>query len=231
MNKGTINDALSRCEELGYNYKMVRGLATVLESRANFQTKSVVSPIEARSKIFKEAGKRVIATDRDRLEILGKIAQDMEITIPELDESLYADLEDEQKMVKFQTPDPNKLLKYYNYSLTCAILSYAKKITLSFKGKDKQIEHIASPIGETQVEAEKYTQIKITLKPSKRLSQRGTKIDKLLSRLLQLPRWKITADVGYPQRYKNTVKLDLNQDTMRKLIEKDPKETETTIQI
>ena len=42
--RAELSDALSRCEELGYDYRLVRGLSAVLEPRCIFQSRSVAPP-------------------------------------------------------------------------------------------------------------------------------------------------------------------------------------------
>jgi predicted nuclease of restriction endonuclease-like RecB superfamily len=231
MKKRALNEALTGCEELGYNYKMVRGLAAVLEPRAVFQPRSVIPPMEARSRVFKEAGKRAISTEQDRLNILKKVSGDMGISVNELNESLYADLEVEHILVKFTAPIPEELLKHYNFSLSCALLAYSRLIDLYFEGEDEYITQLASNIGDYKVNTRNMTQITINLKPTKRISLRGSKISTLLGRLISLPRWSLNAEVAYPVRYKNTVTLELNWYTARRIIKRDTLEANNLIEI
>lgn len=229
--RGELNEALSGCEELGFDYRMVRGLASVLQPRATFQTRSKVKPLEVRSRVFLEAGKRVISLEQDRLEVLEQVSQEMGVSTADLEKSLYADLEDEQTLVTFDAPEPTEHLRYYNYALTCALLAYSKVISLSFRGKDEYIDKLASVIGETKINHGKITQLTIKLKPTKRLSKRGARIDSIIGRLLTLPEWNIKAEVGYPIRYKDTVLLELSAHEKGRLIEKDPIETESLIEV
>jgi hypothetical protein len=90
---------------------------------------------------------------------------------------------------------------------------------------------LASRIGETKITHGKLTQLNINLKPTKRLSNRGARIDSIIGRLLTLPKWKIKAEIGYPVRYKDTVSLELNHDKSGSLIQKDPIETENLIEL
>jgi hypothetical protein len=56
-------------------------------------------------------------------------------------------------------------------------------------------------------------------------------MDELLERLLTLPQWSLSAEIIYPTRYKKPGTLDINWETTGKLIEKDPVEKETIIEI
>ena len=64
--KGDLNEVLSDCEHLGYNYKMVRGLASVLNSRSKFESKNIIPPMEARRQVFSEAAKVVVTSEVER---------------------------------------------------------------------------------------------------------------------------------------------------------------------
>jgi len=119
-----LAEALSDCEQLGYNYRLVRGLSSVLEGRCLFESPAVIPPIEARSMVFREAAGRVVATEGERAAVLASVAKRVGVTVDELDESLYGDLEDEQVLAEFSEPEPAELNRYYNYANTVALIAY-----------------------------------------------------------------------------------------------------------
>ena len=59
--RGALNEVVSDCEHLGYDFRMVRGLASVLESRSIFQSRSSMPALEARRQVFTEAADTVVA--------------------------------------------------------------------------------------------------------------------------------------------------------------------------
>ena len=90
--RGDLMEGLSSCEELGYDFKLVRGLSAVLDSRCIFGTRSFVPPVKARTLLFEEAARRPSISERDRVEILSKVAEKLNVPNNDLDESMYADL-------------------------------------------------------------------------------------------------------------------------------------------
>jgi len=78
--RGELNHALTGCEELGHNYKLVRGLSAVLEGRCTFQSRAHIDPLKARRALFEEAANQVIATDDDRNRVFSAVAFRMGIS-------------------------------------------------------------------------------------------------------------------------------------------------------
>ncbi len=56
--RGELLEGLASCEELGYDYKLVRGLSAVLDSRCIFGTRSFVPAVKARTMLFEAAARR-----------------------------------------------------------------------------------------------------------------------------------------------------------------------------
>ncbi len=230
--KGVLREALRGCEELGYDYKLVRGLASVLETRCVFQTRSVVPPLIARTEVFTEAARRVITSREERLQVLEAVGRRLGLKPSDLDESLYADLEDELILADFNIPKPEELVRYYNFFLTVALLAYSRDITLTHPDPDDYLEKITRKIGKTSLRTVKgATSYKIELKPSRRLAQRGAKMEELLTRLLKKKGWSLSAHVAYPERYRQTCLLELSIEREGKIMEPDPHLMETIIEI
>ena len=196
------------CEYLGYNFRLVRGVASVLDSSSVFQPRSAMPPLEARRQVFTEAAKRVVINKEERLEVMGEVATRNGISVEELDDSLYSDLEDEQYLVKFDAPTPEDLSFYYNYAHTVALLAYSTKIEVSFKGEDRRLVNQFMSLGEE--EPTRGSKMVVRLKSTNRLAQRASRIDAVLSRLLGTEGWQLRADVKYPARYKTTCVFEID---------------------
>ncbi len=145
--RAELNDGLAVCEELGYDFKLVRGLSAVLDSRCIFGARSFVPPIKARRLLFEEAARRPSISERDRAEIMGKVAEGLGVASADLDESLYADLLDEQYLIDFKEPAPDELLKLYNFALVSVVLAYSVHIAVGYSGKNEGLERAAKSLG------------------------------------------------------------------------------------
>ena len=50
--KGELFEVLERFEGLGYDYRLIRGLSTLLERRCSFEAESQIDPAQARRTVF-----------------------------------------------------------------------------------------------------------------------------------------------------------------------------------
>ncbi|MCW4049693.1 MAG: DUF790 family protein [Candidatus Bathyarchaeota archaeon] len=230
--RGPLKEALSDCEELGYDYKLVRGMAEVLESRAIFRVDAAVPPLTARTRVFTEAAKHVITDDKDRAEILGVVAEKLNVSIEALDASLYADLEDEQSIAEFDEPSSEELHRFYNYVNTVALMAFSRQIKASVNGSDDYLVILAEAIGDAEAtKTRSMTSVVIHLKVTNRLNQRGSKVDEFLARLLKADDWSLEAQIVYPSRNKKYHTLSLSKTSHGGLLEKDPEQIEDVIEI
>jgi predicted nuclease of restriction endonuclease-like RecB superfamily len=230
--RGTLSEALSDCEQLGYDYRLVRGLSSVLETRCVFASMATVPPLKARVMVFREAAGRVVATERERGAVLATVAKKLGVTVQEVDTSLYGDLEDEQVLAEFSEPEPGELNLFYNYANTVALLAYSRSIHAEADEQDEYLKRLAERIGGTEFyDSKKGSSISIKLKPTNRLSQRGSRIDEFVARLLNAGSWSITASIVYPTRRKDAAVMELNSVQHGGLLKKDPYKEEFIIDI
>lgn len=230
--RGTLSEALSDCEQLGYDYRLVRGLSSVLEARCVFASDAAVPPLNARVMVFREAAGRVVATERERVAVLAAVAKRLGVTVQELDTSLYGDLEDEQILSEFSEPTPGGLNLFYNYANAVALLAYSRSIHAEADEPDEYLQTLAERIGGAEFsDSEKGMSISFNLRPTNRLSQRGSRIDEFVARLLNIGSWSITASIVYPTRRKDAAVMELNSVQHGGLLKKDPKDKELIIDI
>ena len=217
--RSELREALSCCEELGYNYKQVRGLAAVLEDRCIFQTLAFIDTSEARRNVFEEAGDRVIATEQDRRQVLAAAAFRLGVSIEDLDASLYADLWDEHVLTDFDPPTPQDLLKEYNFALTLALITQARRIELTYRGRDEELELMGEVLGRCRVhEAGGFSKLTIERLPSKRAGQHASELEDLLSRLVFRKGWRLAAEVAYRSRKGKRYLFELSVESDGRLV-------------
>lgn len=230
--RGTLSEALSDCEQLGYDYRLVRGLSSVLETRCVFASMATVPPLKARVMVFREAAGRVVTTERERVAVLAAVSKKLGVSVQEVDTSLYGDLEDEQVLSEFSEPEPRELNLFYNYANTVALLAYSRSIHAETDGPDEYLQQLAERIGDTEFYSpKKGSSMSIKLKPANRLSQRGFRIDEFVARLLNAGSWSMTASIVYPTRRKDTAVMELNSVQHSGLLKKDTYMEELIIDI
>ncbi|MBS7637376.1 DUF790 family protein [Candidatus Bathyarchaeota archaeon] len=202
--RGELQEALRRCEEIGYDYRLVRGLASILEEHCTFQARALVDPEEARRAAFEEAGKEPIITDEQRFRALMRAAERLGISPKDLEESLYADLWEEQTLAAFDAPEPLELLRSYNFSLTLTLLAQARRIEARFRGRDDSLEPIGKGLGPCLVKGEGGLSIIVVepLSSAKPSGRQASELEAFLSRIMLQERWRLMAEVEYPPRTK-----------------------------
>lgn len=208
-----LREAVSDCEELGYDYKLVRGLASLLEERCAFESRAVILPLKARKAVFGEAGHIVVATEEKRNRAMANAAFRLGISTLELEQSLYADLDDEQTLAGFEEPEPLDLLKEYNFALVVALVAHGKRLEVSYKGRDKGLKDAMERLGESRVSRSGgVSRLVVEWRPSNRSGYRGALIEGVLSKLLQLKGWAISVAVVYPLKVGRAHRLEIKGD-------------------
>lgn len=206
--RGDLKEALSGCEMLGFDYKLVRGLSSVLEDRCVFGSRGVLDPSRVRRAVFEESGRRVVASDDDRKGILGAASFRLGASVYDLERSLYADLQDEQELQEFEPVEPMDLLKGYNFSLLVALLAHARHLELSYDEDSPEARDLCSRIGEckhSNVRGSSRLSIRL---PARLSGYRASHLHDLLDVVLGMKRWSLKAEVVYPPRSKKPHMLE-----------------------
>lgn len=135
----TYGDLLAELE--GYeemNYRFIRGLSQLLGRRAVVETSSAVDPSRAREAVF-EACEGMAIFPEEREEALQKAAKNLSVYVPDLEKSLWADLEENQILKEFNPPAPAELLRQYNISLTQTLLFRAVGMDIWITGDFQRV--------------------------------------------------------------------------------------------
>jgi predicted nuclease of restriction endonuclease-like RecB superfamily len=117
-----------------------RGLAKVLEDRAEFEMVADVPPESIREKVFSAA-----AAERLRLKaegkrepfhrdaILARVGAEMGLDAETVAATLFADLKDEARMLKFDDLSAERLVDRYNVALAQAVLLRSTRMTVEIR--------------------------------------------------------------------------------------------------
>lgn len=229
--RSELNDAVKNCEELGYDFKLVRGLTEILNSLCIFGVRSVLPALTVRKILFEESAKYSVISKEERIEILLKTSSLLNTSVNDLEESLYSDLLEEQHLIDFNVPEPKELFQKYNYALVIALLTYAKTISIFYSSEDHKIEQTVKTLDHVINRGKENTKITLQLKPTKQISIRGNKIEKVIAHLLTKEDWKIEAHIAYPPKYKTECLLELDKITHDLLLKPDKIEEEIIIEI
>jgi predicted nuclease of restriction endonuclease-like RecB superfamily len=192
--KREIDDIVAEFEH-GLNFKLVRGIRTLLERRCIFKLKFAVEPVVARRAVFEAASSKKTTNRAERAEVIENVAKKLNISGDDLEHSLWADQESEVVLDDFTPLNPEELLKLYNLSLAQTLLFKSTGMTISFKSNYKEIFRaikyfglMYSPEG-NKVRVEGASSL---LKLSERY---GTGLAKLLPVIVNSDEWAIDAEI------------------------------------
>ena len=116
---GELVEELEGLEEI--NYRLIRGLAQILERRCTIETASAIDPAAARRAVF-EQSRGFVTGEGEREKVLEAVAGRLSIEPEALENALWADSEANLVIKGFQAVAPQELLRQYNLSLAQTLL-------------------------------------------------------------------------------------------------------------
>jgi len=201
--------------ESGRGYKHVRGLATLLERRCQYRVEAVVAPGEARQRVFHAAAQYGIpTTHEERWRLVEMEAVGLGVSVLELEDSLYADLEEEQILSMFQPIEAEDLVRLYNLGLTQTLLFRCTEMEFTASGNWQQIFRCIKWFGliYTIQRREEGYRVKVDGPVSlfKLGTRYGTSLAKLLPHIVAAREWSIQAWILRRRGDHQLLKLELD---------------------
>ncbi len=142
LSRGEIESEIDELVGEGLATLAHRGLAKVLEDRAEFEVVSEVAPETLREKVFAAAAEerkaRLAATPRrafDRDAVLGAVGVELGLAPEKISEGLFADLKDENCLLRFEDLSAQRLIDRYNVALAQAVLLRSVTVRAEVRGE------------------------------------------------------------------------------------------------
>ncbi|MFC5970604.1 DUF790 family protein [Halomarina salina] len=127
--RADLQAALTSLEREADDFKLVRGFASLLDREATFETRAAVDPERTRETVFGVAAERNVVTADERDAALAAAAERLGVDAASVDESLYADREQRQVLVAFDSRwTPDELRRQYDLSLAQTALFDATEV-------------------------------------------------------------------------------------------------------
>jgi predicted nuclease of restriction endonuclease-like RecB superfamily len=125
--RGEIDEDLTPLVGEGPQSMLHQGLAKLLEDRCEFEVAADHPPDEIREELFRAAVRHRSDAAKarvpfDRAAVLAEIGSQLNLSPEQIEQGLFADLKDEQRVLKFGDCTPEFLLHRYNVALAQAIL-------------------------------------------------------------------------------------------------------------
>jgi predicted nuclease of restriction endonuclease-like RecB superfamily len=215
--KGELYANLEPFEELGFDYRLVRGLCVLLERGCSFEAHSHIEPRIARRAVFQEANKQpLVVTEELKRRIFETVASTLGISSRQLAESLWSDLDDVLVLKEFGPIAPIELLKRYNLSLTQTLLFKAVALDITVGEHFQQIFRRIKYLGlmySVEKSADTYTiSVDGPVSLFKMTDKYGTSLAKLLPDITASRQWSLKGKIVVGERHSSRL-LQLNLDS------------------
>lgn len=185
-----LQDAIRALE--GPQFKLVRGLSTLLERRCNFHSNSPLDVLGLRTFLF-EHGPAI--SEQQRAEVLQMAANAFGVSPSEIDAAMFTDLPEAQTLTQFTPLPAIELIQEYNLALTQTLLFDALSLdcTLSsnYQPFMRQVKYLGLMYTIDQ-------SINITGPASlfKQTKKYGNAFAKLFPTILPSDHWELTAQIA-----------------------------------
>jgi hypothetical protein len=178
------------------NFKVVRGLSTLLERRCRFTPCSKLPGREVRSFLFERG---FVTSLQEREKLLLEASKHFHISKEEVEDAFFSDLEEEQILSEFHPIDALDLIRSYNLSITQTLLFHSLELDFFVKEDYKQIFRKIKHLG---LMYEINEEVKVTGPASlfKKNKRYGTSLAKLLPLIIKTKDWKIHAKIEMDAR-------------------------------
>ncbi len=212
-----LDEALAEYEGVRVDYAIIRGLAKVLSDGATFANEPPVDPVELRTALFALAAERgPVAQQPDllhptrRADVVAEVAARFGISTATVEQSLYADLLEEQILLDCSEWTPDDLIARYNLELARGLLYWASELRLTVRGgyqdlfkyiKLFKLMHTICPLDPANLGAGYQVTLDGPISPFVNATLRyGRQMAKFLPGLMLCPAWTMEADIHSPRR-------------------------------
>lgn len=200
-------------------YKVVRGLALLIERRCTFAQREGPPPGDVRRRLFDET-KGAAVTPEERRAVLARLVPEFGMSPEGLAEHLWGDLEEEEVLRSVPALDPGDLLRRFNLGQCQTLLFKATQLSLTFgtseayreavgRVKRRGLMFTAEASKEGDAPVLKLEGVVSFLRSTERY---GTRLAQLLPDLLSLPGWSMVAKVLYRDSFGKKRHLDFRLD-------------------
>jgi uncharacterized protein len=186
-------EELEGIEEI--NYRLIRGLAQILERRCVIETDSVIDPIAARRMVFEES-RGFITSEGERKRVLDKVAKKLSIESDGLEKALWADHEGNLVIREFQTQAPQDLLQHYNLSLVQTLLFRATGMEIEIEDNYQQVFRMIKQLGLIYSIHDGKISLEGPISLFKLTEKYGSAFARLLPTVMEATRWSLKVSIS-----------------------------------
>ncbi|EMA68247.1 hypothetical protein C461_06684 [Halorubrum aidingense JCM 13560] len=201
--RGDLDDALAALEsdaaERGGDFKLVRGLAALVERECTFETRAPVPPRRVRRAAFEAAEAVGVATSDERTAAIDRAADALGLASEDVEASLYADRDVNEILVDADVRwGPDSLLAQYDLSLAQTALFDATEVRVRSNDPKRLVSAVKRLRLMYEVERTPAGRELVVTGPDalfSRTRRYGTAFSRLLRTVAESAEWELTATI------------------------------------
>jgi len=146
--KKILKELVAELEEKNYEYRFVRALSLLLDRKSTFICHNKVESVELRRRIFQVTEQFGLPmTSEKRQKIIEFVASKLALSVEDVEQDFYSDLDGELVLEKFTAPSASELIGEYNLGLTQTLLFDATELSFTASGNWQNIFHSIKKFG------------------------------------------------------------------------------------
>jgi hypothetical protein len=189
---GELIEEIEGIEEI--DYRLIRGLAQILERRCVIGMDSIIEPANVRRIVFEEC-KGAVTDIKERKKVIDRAAKKLSAEPSALEKALWADQEENLMIKEFQTITPENLLRQYNLSLTQTLLFKATGMEIQIEDNYQHVFRKIKQLGLMYFIQDGKIYLDGAVSLFKMTERYGTALAKLLSTIMRCSRWRLKASI------------------------------------
>ncbi len=227
---GEVKQLISKLEDLedyyesmGFDYKFIRGLTILLDRKCTFKKKETpVKPFDLRKRVFEICNLKFggfASCKSEKESVLELTAKETGLEKREIEESLWADLEEKTLVDSFSQVEPQELLKNYNLSLLQTALFKALNLKVETSAPGWELKGLVRAVKfrKLMYQVEKINggvvlNVNGPASILKLTTRYGASLAKLIPNITSLSNWKIEASVIRGGDRKRILKLKIGSE-------------------
>ena len=206
--KKSLATFVADLENQGYEYRFVRALTLLLDRKGVFTCVSKIDPSDLRKKIFQATTQKfgLPTSPEKRQQILEFVASETGLTTQFIEDQIYADLDSELILAKFDPPSALELLQQYNLSLAQTLLFDCIEMGFKASGNWQRLFYSIKKLGliyEVSRDNDFWVKIDGPASLFKLTKRYGINIAKLLPTITVNQQWTVNAKILW--KYTNEI--------------------------
>jgi hypothetical protein len=187
-----IKEKIKAFEKGNPNYKIIRGLAELMDRKCEFIPGTDLNSQEVRSFLYQRG---VVLTKDKRKRILKATADYFKTTPEEIENAMFGDLPNEQILQSIGISTPFKLIEKYNLSQTQTLLFNALELSFQVEANFQEIFRMINYFGLMYETDGKTIRVSGPASLFKKTRKYSTRLAKLLPYIMNNEKWEIKAKI------------------------------------